>query len=110
MSTGAPKGLGRIFDLKSNPNTQRRDDSRDAELRQMQSRVGDGARAKLIKSVSVSTSEVSIEHKLNKALTGWRIADIDQTGVTVKRIPSPDEAKWLRLKASGSAVISLEVW
>lgn len=110
MTAQAPRGLGRIFDLTSNPNTQRRDDSRDEELRQMQAQVGAGAGARMIKDLSVSTGKLIIDHKLGKKVTGWRVADIDSTNVTIKRVATANEAKWLGLQATGDAVISVEVW
>lgn len=110
MTAQAPRGLGRIFDLTSNPNTQRRDDSRDEELRQMQAQVGAGAGARMLKGLSVSTGKLIIDHKLGKKVTGWRVADIDSTGVTIKRVATANEAKWLGLQATGDATISVEVW
>lgn len=107
---GAPRGLGRVFDLGSDPSAMRRDDSRDASVRQLDERIGAGAKARKISNVSVSTTAVNVSHQLGAALTGWRIADIDTVGVTVARKPSDDETKFIKLEASGPAVISIEVW
>lgn len=103
-----PRGLGRVFDM--NTSTQRRSDSNDAAIRQLDAKVGDGAKARKISSVSVSGTAVSIPHLLGRKLVGWRIADIDTVGVTVARSASSDDAKFLALTASGAAVISVEVW
>lgn len=105
-----PRGLGRVFDMGTDPSAMRRDDSRDAAVRQLDAKIGDGAKARRIASVAVSATAVNVAHKLGRALVGWRIADINTVGVTVARQPSSDDAKWLRLVASGAAVIAVEVW
>ncbi len=106
----APRGLGRVFDLSADPSAMRRDDSRDAAVRQLDAKIGDGAQARRIGSVSVSATAVDVPHKLGRKLVGWRIADIDTVGVTVARSPSSDDTKWLALTASGPAIIAVEVW
>lgn len=108
--SAAPRGLGRVFDMGADPSAMRRDDSRDAAVRQIDAKIGEGAKARRIAGVAVSAVAVNVPHKLGRALVGWRIADINTVGVTVARTSSSDAAKWLTLTASGAAVIAVEVW
>ena len=104
----ATRGLGRIFDL--NPSAMRRDDSRDAAVRQLEAKVGDGASARLIAGVVLTAATAKdVPHLVGRALKGWRVVDID-ANTTVKRSPSADDAKWLRLTAAANATVSIEVW
>ena len=109
--TKSPTGLGKVFDLRpKDSNVQRRDDSRDAAFRQLQEQVGEGARARQISNLAITTAKLNIPHKLGAPVKGWRVVDISATGVTIKKTASPDESKWLCLQGSGTATISIEVW
>lgn len=110
MTAQAPRGLGRIFDLVSKPNDQRKIDSNDSAFRQMQAKIGRGAAARQISNLAITTAKLNIPHKLGAPVKGWRVVDISATGVTIKKTASPDESKWLCLQGSGTATISIEVW
>ena len=102
------RGLGRVFDMKD-PVANRRDDSTDAAFRDIQKQIGQGAQARKLGPIPLSTTATDVAHMLGRGLVGWRVADID-AHATVKRESSPDEAKWLRLVSSAAANVSVEVW
>lgn len=105
----APRGLGRVFDM--NTSTQRRSDSNDAAIRQLDAKVGDGAKARSIGPIAfVAATAKDIPHLLGRKLVGWRVSDI-YDAMTIIRTASPDETKFLRLTASSNAQgVKIEVW
>lgn len=110
MAGQAPKGLGRIFDMQSHVPTQRRNDSADAAIRQLDAKVGVGAKARQIKTVTVTAAGVVVPHLLNGKLTGWRLAD-NNGAVSVYRGTGEDDTKYLKLHSSGAdTTVDIEVW
>lgn len=104
----SPRGLGRVFDI--DPNAMRRDDSRDAAIRQLDAKVGDGAKARSVGPISFTAATAKdIPHLLGRQLVGWRVSDIRGAG-TVHRTSSPDETKFLRLTCSATTDAKIEVW
>lgn len=62
----------------------------------------------------IAATETLVEHKLGKAVRGWRATDI-QGNAQVWRVTAPtttgfDETKHLCLQASSAVTIKLEVW
>lgn len=118
----APKGLGRLF-VPDDPTATRRDDARDAQVRQLSKKVGPSAGPvringlKIVKGASAPTP-VDIPHLLGRTPQGYRIVR-SSGAVSFAQQDATHPDKFLRLTSSdigGSspgeelADFDVEVW
>jgi len=116
-----PRGLGRLF---TDVTSTRRDDSRDAQFRELSRRVGPSAGPIRINGIkftangSGGVNSVDVAHLLGRKCDGYRVVRSTRP-VSIAREDSPHEDRFLRLTcnpvAGASAgdeltTIDIEVW
>lgn len=119
---GAPKGLGRLFVADDTVST-RRDDARDAQVRQLAAKVSPSAQVSTITGLKIvkgatDPTPVDIAHKLGREPQGYRVTR--STGaVSFAKQDATHPTKFLRLTSddvAGSvtgdtlAEFDVEVW
>lgn len=109
MSTAgpaAPKGLGRLF-VPDDTTSTRRDDSRDAQVRDLASRVGPSAGPVTLKNLQIvkgatDPTPVEIAHLLGRTPQGYRV--VRSSGAVSFAQQTPDHPdRFLKLTSSDVA-------